>query len=284
MRLLQLTVAAAVAATTPEHTWRPISYALADLTRRLSPQRRALPAGLPYLPTQVRSIQTQFSAGHLLESIQVMAHYRPWQWRVRVRLVGMRHLEAALQKSAGAILWVAPFHSSNIVVKLALDLAGHPLIHLSRPSHPFTRTWFGVHFLNRVQQKVEDLYLRERVLLSEASATGGLRALRRALSDNEVVSITLGDAATEVIEAPFLGARLRVATGPARLAATTGAPLLLVVTTRNDDGSYTVRIEPPPNDGGRDAESMVLAHCGTLEKFVHERPGQWVGWHLMRGA
>src|SRR5690606_4301222 len=82
-----------------------------------------------------------------------------------------------------------------------------------------------------------------------------LRTLARKLSDNGVVTITVGADAVRKHSTPFPGGSLTVGTGPITLALSSGAPLLPVITLRRGPGEFTVIVEPDvvPRDGrGRD--------------------------------
>ena len=75
------------------------------------------------------------------------------------------------------------------------------------------------------------------------------------------------------------GIGIKVSTGPLRLSATTGAPLLPVFAVRQQDGSYRVVIEEPLISDGQEEQSnnwaIELDKFGKmLKKQIDEDPVQ----------
>lgn len=283
---------AAIAWIAPERAWRPICRVIARLTARrhsefIRERDAFLAERMKALPTTVGHVEIKARAFE--ESLQVFRCHRPGGWRPTIRLTGQKHIDVALAQGNGVILWVGLFFSHSLVVKMALHQAGFAVTHLSHPDHGFSPTKFGVRFLNPIQTSVEDRYLSERVLLSprgmagHGMVVGALRVLRRRLDENGVVTITATDTASQVVEAPFLGQRLRLPTGPAHLASTTGAALLPVFLTRTGPGAFEVHVDSPL-DVGRDSkrsgglEAVLSEYAARLEPYVARDPGQWFGW------
>ena len=135
------------------------------------------------------------------------------------------------------------FYYSSLVTKMAFCRYGVDVTHLSRPTHGSSRTEFRIRRLNRIRTKVEDRYLLERVVI-DSGAKGELhRRLCRRLVTNGVVSIPVGQWAKGIVKTPFLAAQLGLATGPAKLAIETGAPLLAVLTVADRRGVVHVYLE-----------------------------------------
>src|SRR3954451_6219759 len=89
-----------------------------------------------------------------------------------------------------------------------------------------------------------------------------LRRLRQWLAEKRIVAITVGSEASGTIEVPFLGGTAAVATGPPKLAAATGAALLLAHTVATAPGRFAIIIEPAPAPGtvGPAPIAATLAH------------------------
>lgn len=274
-----------VAVLLPERLWRYPCGALAAATssRFLAHSRRLeryLPPGLAALASVAPStFLRQQEAGFLEEYVQVLREHT-WRWRPDIRLEGREHLAAALAAGNGAILWVTGFESSDLVVKIALRRAGFAVVHLSRPTHGFSSTRFGVRFLNPIRKRAEDRYLGSRVVIEGASAVGAMRALQRHLAANEVVSITVGDAATSAGEVALFGGALAVSLGPANLARVSGAALLPVFLSREPNGEFAVRLgEALAAPGEAAPPARVLQRYGEqLTAAIAARPDQWTGW------
>jgi hypothetical protein len=203
----------------------------------------------------------------------------PW-WKRRLRVTGLGHLYAGLDAGNGVILWVHPCVASNVAVKQALFMAGYPLAHLSRPSHPFSARPFGRRFVNPILRMPEVRFLAERIVIENEQTLGPLRRLRALLKDNRVVSITVVPAAIRVNDFELLGGVLRLPAGPVELAAATGARLLPVFTFASDSRTQ-VRIGAPLPVTRADAESIrdaQLAAVEWLEARLIEHPEAWTGW------
>jgi hypothetical protein len=171
------------------------------------------------------------------------------------------------------VLWIEPFESHHLIAKQALHRAGLATHHVSRVNHPFSSSRFGMRVLNRIQTRVEDRHLRSRVLLpadGDALAAGALRVLRERLRANELVSITLGDAAQRLVRVPFFGDALRLPTGPATLALASGAPLLPVLVTQPAPGRYIVIIGDALPLDGRSKDAAVTGAARALGRLLEE--------------
>src|SRR5262245_19210751 len=129
---------------------------------------------------------------HQLElRLQILREQLRSDWRPKVSIRGITHLESALEAGRGAILWISRFSFADTIAKYALHRAGYPLVHLSRPTHGFSITRFGRHWLNPIYQRIENRYLAERVVLPDASPVAALRRLQEVLCANGVVSVSV---------------------------------------------------------------------------------------------
>src|SRR5262245_36625452 len=111
--------------------------------RRLSGIRRALSRvmfrridagpGNPFTPAVLSMMRLAADSSH--------------QQRARaVRVDGQEHLEAALARGRGAILWEIPFGDPTLG-KIALRQRGFSLVQVRGPWHGGARTWFGQHVI-----------------------------------------------------------------------------------------------------------------------------------------
>jgi lauroyl/myristoyl acyltransferase len=233
-------------------------------------------------PEQASAIFRAWQDRALEVQLQILAMHRPGRrWRPTVSWDGLDHLAAALERRKGAILWVSDFVYSSLVTKMAFCRAGFAVSHLSRPSHGFSISPFGIRHLNPWWTKVEDRFIAERVVITGGDAKEALDILRARLSENGVVSITVAESARRTCDAKFFSGTVRVATGPAHLSRKSRAPLLPVFTLRHDDGVYGVSVGPPLdlNDvRGPDYANAVQAYVAKLEPHVLQYPDQWNGW------
>lgn len=161
----------------------------------------------------------------------------------------------------------------------------------------------GLAALRRVEPRVHVVYkrdaahafeamragLRRRLGVIEAPIDAGLPTwlgLREALLRGEAVVMQADRAMpgqhSEVV--PFLHGRLRVPTGPVRLARLTRSLIVPVFTIRKPSGRFEIRILPPIEPGvepGRPGpDPAVAAVAQAIESIVSLHPTQW----LMLGA
>jgi lauroyl/myristoyl acyltransferase len=228
---------------------------------------------------------------HRLElRLQILRDLLLWNWRPDIRVEGIAHLEAALAAGRGAILWIGRFAFADTVAKIGLHRAGHPPAHLSRTIHGFSHSLIGRRWLNPIKQRMENRYLAERVVLNDTAPGTAMRRLHKVLLGNGVVSITVDSWGAHVAEAPFLGGRLRVATGAPSLAWKTGARLLPVFVRRDPaSGAFRVLIDDPlptePTRSKGEAQQAAAAqYLRRLEAHAVAAPGQWRDWAKLRPA
>ncbi len=288
--LAALPVSFAVAWTLPEPLFRGLAALVSPLAARglttrhrpaIERMRRLLgdrPLGRP--PAAV--IQDSI-AGHVEEYLQVLREYRPFGWHPAMRLEGRAHVDAALERGHGAVLWVGYFTFTGLISKKAMHWDGLLVSHLSHPTHGFSRSRLGIRYINRIRARIEERYLGERVMLSLDGAAAAMRTLHRRLRDNQVVSITARERAMRPSVTPFLDGTIRLATGAADLAHATGAALLPVFPVREPEGLYRVVIGPPlevrPELARREASDLALRdYAARLAPYVLAYPGQWRGW------
>jgi hypothetical protein len=154
----------------------------------------------------------------LEERMQILALHRPGRsWQPKIQMNGLEHLEAALKKKSGALLWVSDFVYSSLIIKMAFHQAGYEVSHLTRPQHGFSPSPYGVRVLNPAWTKIEDRFIAERITIHEENTDAALELLQRRLAANRVVSITVGSWARRTADLSFFKGTIRLATGPAHL-------------------------------------------------------------------
>ena len=282
----------------PERHWPALArrlspMAIGDLTQDAAATeaiiRKTLGPRLSALPA--RTILRDMGAEGILTFFQVLKCYRPNGWNLDgwvppVRIAGFEHVQAALAAGRGAVLWVSHAFHGHLGAKIGFDRAGLEVVHLSTPAHGFSATRFGMRYLNRMQTRIEDRYISERVLLPlpgqrAGGQTAALPRLVKRLKANRVVSITGQRGTGRSIEARFLDGSLPLAPGAPALAQLTGAKLLPVFAFRAADGVVDVSVEPEiALEGNRDAAlaAAVQAFAARSEPYVLRYPGQWLSW------
>jgi lauroyl/myristoyl acyltransferase len=282
----QVALAACVSWVVPEALWLPLARGIGRVLTSVP----ALGSGaLPFdaelaaqLGCSVRTLGVERTAAGHASRLHGLREWRPWTREVPIRIDGREHLAAALESGAGALLWVGRFAWASLVTKMGLHRAGVPVTHLSRPTHGFGESDFAVRWLNPFWTRIEDRFLRERIVLRPGAETAALRALRRRLGENGVVSIAVGDQAARTVGVSVLGVPRRLATGPMHLALTSRAPLIPVFTVRDEGGRFLVAFEPPLDIRdltGREERERDIGeqYASRLEGWVRRYPGQWLG-------
>ena len=287
--LAKLPLSAGIAWAVPERFWAGLALRAAQLERRTLARTAQRIAGMidpARLTAPVETIAQRQLAMIRLDQLCFLRSYRPGGWQAELALEGREHLDAALARGRGAILWVAPTIFQWLPTKRTLFEAGYRLHHLSSPQHGFSSpSRFGRACLNPIRTTIENRYLAERVLLGTGGqAHAALRRLAALLRQNEVVSITVGSAGARAIHAPLLDGSLWAASGAPHLATRTGAALLPVVTVRTASGQFRTWIGPPlatPDPGGHDGppDGAVAAFARWFEPFALNHAEQVV-WGL----
>ena len=125
-------------------------------------------------------------------------------------------------------------------------------------------------------------FSRQRPGVALVSRDRSLRALVSALRRNEAV-VLLSDLArpgVQTVEVPFFEYPAPLPSGPARLSARTGAPIVAVACVRTAECHYRVDIRPPIwPDGGvaRDGHVHALTRriAADFQVLITQYPDQW---------
>jgi lauroyl/myristoyl acyltransferase len=272
----------------PERAWPALArklspMAIGDLTKDPAAAealiRKTLGARLPDVPA--RTILCDMGAEGIFTFFQVLKCYRPDGWEPAVRIAGFEQVHAALAAGRGAVLWVSHAFHGHLGAKVGFHRAGLQVVHLSTPAHGFSPTKFGVRYLNRMQTRIEDRYIAERVMLPLQGQNAALQTLVKRLKANKAVSITGQRGTGRTVEARFLDGTLPLAPGAPSLAQMTGAKLLPVFAFRASDGAVEVTVEPEIAMTGSKGDAVAHAvqeFAARSEAYALRYPGQWLSW------
>ena len=279
----------------PEWCWPKLVEKITSLGRAIAPrqpgrvQRRMSQAlNLDAIAAQsLHHKSLHHRAEHLLQVARMRADPG---WAPPIHLEGEEHLAAALATGRGAVLWVAHFAYSSLLTKVALSRARHPVWHLSRPEHGFSKSRFGIAYLNPIRAGTEDRFLAGRLVLDRARLGSCLLRARRLLGANALVSMTAGAwEGRGMARGALLGGQMVLATGAPGLAHQAGAALLPVFTLRQDNGEYLVCIGASLLPHGVQDRGAAILGATTAFLALHEpllccHPAQWGGWKYLEGA
>ena len=198
-----------------------------------------------------------------------------------VALEGREHIDRALERGKGIILWRASLAFNSMAARLALNRLGYHLYNVGRPEHGATSTKFGRHLLSLLCK--DDQRLKRELIIIRGDGQEAVDQIRRRLAENQIVSIRAGSQTDNPIDLPFLRGRLSLPAGPPRLALATGAALLPVFTIREGDGAFRVFVEPPLEaNGAADTISatnqLQQRFVARLETYVLRDPALWPDW------
>ncbi|HUG81288.1 MAG TPA: hypothetical protein VML01_06480 [Bryobacterales bacterium] len=205
-------------------------------------------------------------------------------WRPEIEIEGREHLDAALSKGRGAVLWRTRFTENSIFLQgLWRHEAG--AVHLSNEGHGSPdRSRLGIRWSARLYRRAEDPYIEERVLIPMDGSLGYVRRLLEKLGGNNAVSIVGENKGRQNIGGVVFGQPVAYASGAPALAWRSGAELLTAYTIRLATFRYRVVIDPPLYiDRGLERKEFVkesvAEFCKRLERQVKSHPADWLGWH-----
>jgi lauroyl/myristoyl acyltransferase len=215
----------------------------------------------------VRSYARFWMETFRLQGMDHQAIYR----HVDERVIGGSLIEAALERGKGAVLTLP--HTGNF------DVSGIWLV----GSH-------GRFTTVNERLKPESLYQRfvgyRESLGFEILPTGGsaYRTLMERLRDNKLVCLLADrDLSRRGVPVNFFGEPTRMPAGPARLAAATGAPIIVVENTFTDgpDGpGWGLRMHSPIHVSGRDEAASATQRMA--DGFAADIAANPADWHMMQ--
>ncbi|HET9326180.1 MAG TPA: hypothetical protein VFQ05_05345 [Candidatus Eisenbacteria bacterium] len=286
----------------PHRLWDFVSVSLSlgitllrpDVThRRIQRLKRCLDGRA--IPDSLFGLRVRIMAGYMEERLQLLREYRPGGWRGRIEMTGREHLDRALQKGRGVVLWVCPFTYGDLIVKTAMSRAGDRVTHLGANArgfspnacHPWVPTRFGIRHLSRLRTAIEDRYIEDRIVMPDDGAMGYIRRVERLLRNNGILSIRAGRHGHRTMEIPMLAGSITMATGAPSLALATGAELLPVFVIWKASGHFEVVFEPPMRTAAEmdprvATEDLMRRYVRLLESYVLRFPYMWSGWYQMR--
>ena len=244
----------------------------------------------PVLPLQAPFNSVELRTHRYVSYLQYLRDYRPLGWRCAATIDGEEALRHVQAENSGVILWVAHFVYNGLPLKKALHQAGYSVSHLSRPEHGFSDTRYGVAILNPLRSRIEERYLRRRILIKRGAEHVALREAHRLLKQGAIVSITAGHwEGRQVARIPVGQAVLPLSTGAPSLAHATGAPLLPVFISLEENGDYRLRVgEALRCDAALPrSEAVTQALSGFSQQLLVEirrSPTQWRGWKYLEPA
>lgn len=187
---------------------------------------------------------------------------------------GRHHYDRARRAGRGLVVATAHLGSFEVGVAALRHLERNSAIHVvfqrDRSSH-FDRARQALHeHLDVVEAPVDegwDTWLR----------------LRDALRKDDLVLMQADRVmpGQKGVRVPFCGGHILLPTGPAKLAALTGSPILPVFAIRQPDGTVHLRIARPIDVGSdrSDMNAALVELAAVIEQQVRACPEQWLMLH-----
>jgi len=279
-----------IAAFLPQNKWAGLGLKIAPLSIGMLPspadhirERARIFLGEAEGEKSLQNFPYKLAANEITRLFLLLGALLPFDGRLKTRLEGQEHIDVALEKGKGVIIWDSHFYFANSATKMALQRAGYKTHHLSHARHGFSNTWIGMKLLNPLWVASECKFLTERVVISYDDPASAMKRLGERLKENALVTVTVRDSAKQPVEVPFLDGQIRIAPGAPVMAKRHGAALVPVYTIRQDDGTYVTRAEAPIElsadlDTRIAVKSAVEQYAKRLEPVVREYPDQWVDW------
>jgi lauroyl/myristoyl acyltransferase len=199
----------------------------------------------------------------------------------RVHIDGLEHLEAALARGKGVILWEMPF-GKRLWAKAVLAHRGFRLVQLHGRTHGASDSWVGQNVIRKIHRRLAAGLYAEVLEMTRESIY--LRHVLERLERNAIICMQgYGTAGSKFVSVNFLGTRQHFATGAVRMAQRSGAALIPMICFRDAGREHRLVLgEPVPLEGmaGGDADlvAAVRHYAELLESFIRKYPEQWGGW------
>jgi Kdo2-lipid IVA lauroyltransferase/acyltransferase len=195
-------------------------------------------------------------------------------FRRQTRLENPEVVRNALARGRGLLFLMGHFGSWECVpysMTINENIVGKAIVH---PMHN--------ERLDRLIQSYRSQFGWSTIPMSRA----GLEGYRYVRNGGMLVVLTDQSAPPDSLFVPFLGRPATVFKGAAVFAQKTGAPMVLGIPLRQDNGSYRIRFEEIPtdrlpSDPERALEVLTWRHVKALERVILDRPGDWF-WHHRR--
>jgi hypothetical protein len=227
-----------VAATLPVSWWGPICGWASGFRRKRHFRKDfarydvAVKAVLGDAVDTKSMFEAQLAALHTRRLVLAAHLVAGWRWSPAIRLEGLEALQGALRNGRGAIIWCDQFAAQTIIGKRALHEAGVDAHQVSAQYHGFSPSTFGLRVINPPLVKVENRFLKSRIVFERTDAYQVTTRIQKTLKANGVVLMTNTVYAGSAFTEAAMGERgwTHLASAPANFAARAGAALFHMAT------------------------------------------------------
>ena len=183
-------------------------------------------------------------------------------------IVGLEHIDRALEKGNGAILF-APHQGPWEVAGAYLASKGYRIHSVALEHHsPYVTRFFSKR--------------RNAWGIADYPPGEGVVKLRDALRANEIIVLLIDRKfSTKGLPLTFMGRRVRLPQGHVKLSRRTGAPLIPCCCHYTDGETIEAVIDEPMHDSDGPVKRLAEECLERIERFLRKRPEQWFAFdHL----
>ena len=209
---------------------------------------------------------------------------------------GLLHLQLAINKGKGAILWESSCFGRRLLAKQILHHYGFAVHQVHGENHfggfgPISgpASWVRRHLIRRFFEKCESPFVKEILYFKRRTSPAFTRVLAARLKQNSIICIS-ADARRghKFVTVPFLGHTDYFPTAMVSLAKLTGAAILPLFCVQGSGDTVQLIIESPlpvETDGDRERslERSITRYASSLETYIKKYPEQYRNWNLPGG-
>ena len=222
------------------------------------------------LSSQTREVFRNFGR-YLLEFFRMQRMIDQEYIRRNIKLGNLDIIHKVLEKGKGAIFLTA--HIGNWELgAVVMAMLGFPVVVIALPNK---------------ERPVNDLFNKQRELkgVRVVQANSAIRKCVEILKNNQIVALAADrDFSENGIVMDFFGKKTLIPKGTAIFSMKTGAPIIPVFLTRNEDNTFTLVIEEPIAPGVMqhgDIDHQVLMptmkkYTAIIEDKIRQFPTQWL--------
>jgi len=211
-----------------------------------------------------------------------------------VGIHGVEHLQQALKKGIGVILWESAYFGRRNLAKQILHQKGFSIHQVHAESHLAgfrhdreSPTWVQHCIIKPFFDKHEKQFIEEIIYLPNSDTLAFARLLMDRLKQNAIICIT-GDVGLgqKLVPQKFFGRNILFPTGMVSLAKISGASILPIFCIQEENNEPSLIIENPiPIASGADRESIlensILQYISLLESYIRRYPENHRSWHYL---
>ena len=231
---------------------------------------RAFPEKSPAEIYQIARATYEHFGMMMMETVKLWS-LQPADIKQLIRLDDPSALDRALQEGRGAILLTGHFGNWEYLGAWVAT-SGYPTTYMfQEQANPYVD-----HFIREYRQRMGMQVIPRGMALREY-----LRALR---AGRFVAAVADQDAGRNGIFVKFLGQLSSTATGPARFAFKTGAPILFAISYRDENDDLRacfeyLDIEYDTDNQEKAIRQIVESYTQKLESWIRKYPNQWFWMH-----